>query len=44
MIDAKHERPREQWWLEMKTIASMMAKLSPENTQPSREFVPFVEG
>ncbi len=30
MIDPKHERPREQWWLELKGIASLMAKLSPE--------------
>jgi 6-phosphofructokinase 1 len=30
MIDSKHERPREQWWLELKTIANMMAKLGPE--------------
>jgi 6-phosphofructokinase 1 len=29
MIDAKHERPKEQWWLEMKKIASLMAKLDP---------------
>ncbi len=29
MIDAKHERPKEQWWLELKGIASMMAKLGP---------------
>ena len=29
MIDAKHERPKEQWWLELKSIASMMAKLGP---------------
>jgi 6-phosphofructokinase 1 len=44
MIDAEHERPREQWWLEMKSIASMMAKLSPEAPQTTREFAPFVEG
>jgi 6-phosphofructokinase 1 len=43
MIDPKHERPREQWWLEMKGIASLMAKLSPESTLPSKEFVPFTE-
>jgi 6-phosphofructokinase 1 len=44
MIDPKHERPREQWWLELKGIASLMARLSPENPQPAKEFVPFVEG
>ena len=27
MIDAKHERPKDQWWLELKGIASLMAKL-----------------
>ncbi|HTX91170.1 MAG TPA: 6-phosphofructokinase [Anaerolineales bacterium] len=31
MIDPKHERPKEQWWLELKSIASLMAKLSPGN-------------
>jgi 6-phosphofructokinase 1 len=29
MIDAKHERPKEQWWLELKSLASLMAKLGP---------------
>jgi 6-phosphofructokinase 1 len=29
MIDAKYERPKEEWWLELKGIASMMAKLGP---------------
>lgn len=29
MIDARHERPKEQWWLEMKEIAALMAKLDP---------------
>jgi len=29
MIDARFERPLEQWWLEMKGIASLMAKFSP---------------
>jgi 6-phosphofructokinase 1 len=29
MIDPKHERPREQWWLELKGIANLMAKLEP---------------
>jgi 6-phosphofructokinase 1 len=32
MIDSKHERPREQWWLDLKGIASLMAKLGPGNT------------
>ncbi len=30
MIDPKHERPKEQWWLELKGIAHLMAKLGPE--------------
>jgi 6-phosphofructokinase 1 len=29
MIDAAYERPKEQWWLELKTIASLMAKFNP---------------
>ena len=29
MIDSKHERPKEQWWLEFKGIANLMAKLGP---------------
>jgi 6-phosphofructokinase 1 len=29
MIDAPFERPKEQWWLELKGIASLMAKFSP---------------
>ena len=29
MIDVQHERPKEQWWLELKGIASLMAKFSP---------------
>jgi len=29
MIDAKHERPKEQWWLELKGIVNLMAKLGP---------------
>jgi 6-phosphofructokinase 1 len=30
MIDCKHERPTEQWWLDLKGIASLMARLNPE--------------
>jgi 6-phosphofructokinase 1 len=29
MIDTRYERPKEQWWLELKGIASLMAKFSP---------------
>jgi 6-phosphofructokinase 1 len=29
MVDSEHERPREQWWLQLKDIASLMAKLNP---------------
>jgi 6-phosphofructokinase 1 len=29
MVDMDHERPREQWWLELKDIASLMARLGP---------------
>jgi 6-phosphofructokinase 1 len=31
MVDAEHERPKEQWWLELKDIASLMAKLNPNS-------------
>jgi len=29
MIDTRHERPKEQWWLELNGIASLMAKFGP---------------
>jgi 6-phosphofructokinase 1 len=29
MVDMEQERPREQWWLELKDIASLMARLGP---------------
>jgi 6-phosphofructokinase 1 len=31
MADLKYQRPREQWWLRLKTIANLMAKLAPES-------------
>ena len=30
MVDCETQRPREQWWLELKTITDMMSKLAPE--------------
>ena len=30
MADLRLQRPREQWWLELRTIAHIMAKLAPE--------------
>ena len=30
MIDAEHQRPKEQWWLELKGIASLLAKQGPK--------------
>jgi 6-phosphofructokinase 1 len=30
MADLKLQRPREQWWLELRTIANLMAKLAPD--------------
>jgi len=30
MIDAEHQRPKEQWWLELKTVASLLAKSKQE--------------
>lgn len=29
MIEASYERPKEQWWLELKSIASLLAKSAP---------------
>jgi hypothetical protein len=31
MADMNYQRPREQWWLRLKTIANLMAKLAPES-------------
>jgi len=31
MADLKYQRPREQWWLQLKTIANLMAKFAPES-------------
>jgi 6-phosphofructokinase 1 len=30
MADIKNQRPREEWWLQLRSIANLMAKLSPE--------------
>ena len=30
MVDAEFQRPREQWWLELKAIASLLAKQGPK--------------
>ena len=30
MIDPQHERPKDEWWLDLKSIASLMARLGPE--------------
>lgn len=30
MIDAEHQRPKEQWWLELRGIASLLAKQGPQ--------------
>ena len=30
MIDTEHQRPREQWWLELKGIASLLAQTGPK--------------
>ena len=29
MVDTANQRPKEQWWLQLKTIASLLAKLAP---------------
>ncbi len=30
MIDAEHQRPKEQWWLALKSVASLLAKQDPK--------------
>ncbi|MFZ5819894.1 MAG: 6-phosphofructokinase [Chloroflexota bacterium] len=30
MIDARHQRPKEQWWLGLQSIASLLSKQDPE--------------
>jgi 6-phosphofructokinase 1 len=30
MVDLKHQRPREQWWMGLRDIARLLAKLGPE--------------
>jgi 6-phosphofructokinase 1 len=30
MVDTTTQRPKEQWWLQLKTIATLMAKLAPD--------------
>ena len=30
MVDLTTQRPKVQWWLQLKTMASMMAKLAPD--------------
>jgi 6-phosphofructokinase 1 len=31
MIDAEYQRPKQQWWLELKSIATLLAKQSPQH-------------
>ena len=31
MVDMEFQRPRDQWWLQLKTIANLMAKLAPDS-------------
>jgi hypothetical protein len=28
-IDSEHQRPKDQWWLELKSIATLLAKQGP---------------
>jgi 6-phosphofructokinase 1 len=34
MIDAEHQRPKEQWWLGLKDIADLLARSGPTDTKP----------
>ena len=29
MVDMTYQRPKEQWWLQLKEVATLMAKLEP---------------
>jgi hypothetical protein len=31
MADLEWQRPREQWWLKLRNIANLMAKLAPNH-------------
>jgi 6-phosphofructokinase 1 len=33
MIDAEHQRPKDQWWLRLKSIANLLARSGPNQTQ-----------
>jgi len=33
MVDIKHQRPKDQWWLGLKNIASLLAQLGPGQTE-----------
>jgi 6-phosphofructokinase 1 len=37
MIDKKFQRPREQWWLELRQIARIMAKPGPNLATETKE-------
>jgi 6-phosphofructokinase 1 len=33
MIDADHQRPKEQWWLGLRNIANILAQHGPSQSQ-----------
>jgi 6-phosphofructokinase 1 len=37
MLDAPHQRPREQWWMELRSIARLLAQPAPGVRQEHRE-------
>jgi len=37
MIDAEYQRPKEQWWMELKSIATLLAQLGPEGNGKNRK-------
>lgn len=35
MIDAEYQRPKDQWWLELKKVAALLSKQSPKYSPPN---------
>jgi 6-phosphofructokinase 1 len=37
MLDETCKRPREQWWMDLRPIAKIMAQRDPANEEPSTD-------